>query len=96
MSMRYADISGPTLADGSIPAVPSIPLDRFGGTSQVSRAVTDDDEFVRQPEDIEQAREEARKADLQAIEEDGFDPDSCKLWWFSNLPFICELMHNQS
>lgn len=76
--MRYADISAPTFADGSIPAVPSLPIDRFassgrGGAFQGA----EDDEAVREPRDLEQAKEEGRKADLHAMEGEDFDPDAC-------------------
>lgn len=76
--MRYADISGPTFADGNIPAVPTIPLGRYNSSGRITTPIgADDDEGVRELKDAEEAKEEARRADLAAMENDDFDPDSC-------------------
>ncbi|KLO20158.1 hypothetical protein SCHPADRAFT_816745 [Schizopora paradoxa] len=76
MSMRYADISGPTFADGNIPAVPTIPLGRYNSGRGGTSTGADDDEGVRDLKDAEEVKEEVRRADLTAMENEEFDPDS--------------------
>ena len=70
MSMRYADISGPT--DAFVPAVPTIPLAlRAGGA-------------VPKPSDVstrerDQAiKEEQREAEMKMLGQEVFDPDACE------------------
>lgn len=68
MSMRYADISGPT--DASVPPMPSLPI----GASRSTGRDDEDDEAVREPQIL---REETRDMDMQELERDNFDPDAC-------------------
>ncbi len=79
MSMRYADISAPTFADGNIPAVPTIPLGRYNSSGRIGPTSigADDEEGVREVKDAEEAKEEARRADFAAMENEEFDPDAC-------------------
>ena len=82
MSMRYADISAPRLAeDGSgVPAVPSMPVGAYGAGmgGAGSRGGYDygygDDEGFR---DV-RGRVDVRESDMRAFERDGFDPDACE------------------
>ena len=71
MSMRYADISGPT--DASIPAVPTIPLAlRAGGALP---RITDPSDREREAA----AKEEQREAEMRMLGKEDFDPDACAL-----------------
>ena len=70
MSMRYADISGPT--DASIPAVPTIPLALRAGPG-VPRV---QDAAAREREQA--SKEEQREAELRMLDKDDFDPDACE------------------
>ncbi|KAH8119727.1 hypothetical protein DFH11DRAFT_1556163 [Phellopilus nigrolimitatus] len=90
VSMRYAnlDISAPTLADGDVPAVPSLPIGAYAagaGAGMMSAGVgassgmgygtgyrMEDEEGVR---DVREARAYVREADLKALERESFDPD---------------------
>ena len=71
MSMRYADISGPT--DASIPAVPVIPLALRAGVI----APIETDEPVRERELVN--KEEQREVELRMLDKEDFDPDACEL-----------------
>lgn len=74
MSMRYADISGPTLTgEGGIPAVPSLPIGAYGlGAGRGGERGGDaygyggvDEEGVRNERE---ARQDVREVDLRALE----------------------------
>lgn len=67
MSLRYAEISLPT--EASVPAVPTVPLEpRLG-------AARDPDEIVRNTSEI---KEDPRVADQRLLDNEDFDPDTCK------------------
>lgn len=81
MSMRYADISAPTLQDGGgVPAVPSLPVGAYaagmgasGGGGAYGYGYGDDEGFRDTRE-----RVDVREADMRALENDTFDPDACE------------------
>ena len=73
MSMRYADISSPTAT--SVPALPTIPLALRSGHGQRS---LDDDADALIEDRGEAAREDQREADLRMLDQESFDPDTCK------------------
>ena len=70
MTMRYADISEPSRL--SIPNIPSLPNDLRSGTSG-----RDQEAKVPLAESLE-ALEDPMKADIQAMERENFDPDTCE------------------
>ncbi|EJC98814.1 uncharacterized protein FOMMEDRAFT_23599 [Fomitiporia mediterranea MF3/22] len=82
MSMRYADISAPTLTgEGGAPAVPALPIGAYGAGGVGGRGAGVggaygygyDDEGVRNEKE---ARRDVREQDLRALEKEGFDPDA--------------------
>ena len=74
MSMRYADISGPT--DASIPAVPTIPL---GLRPAGGVAPREQDEAARRMELAKLEEQKQREAEYRMLDQEVFDPDACEL-----------------
>ena len=74
MSMRYADISGPTQLN-DIPAVPSLP-------SAVRPPSREQDEVVRDKSTA--SKETPKEADKKLLDQEEFDADACEcmLRWF--------------
>ncbi|KAL1737980.1 hypothetical protein HDZ31DRAFT_51635 [Schizophyllum fasciatum] len=70
MSMRYAEISGPTPV-GGIPAVPSLPAG-IGAPS----AYREQDELVREPRDKAAEEKQAKEDDRKILDDDNFDADA--------------------
>ena len=67
MSMRYADISGPT--DALVPDVPSLPIGlRTGAYRQQGQ---EEQAYTEEP------KEDPRAAELKLLDKDDFDPDAC-------------------
>jgi hypothetical protein len=71
MSMRYADISLPTDAQG-IPAVPALPI------SGMQRTYSPEPYEERDDATRERRRMDARERELKMLDEKGFDPDVCE------------------
>ena len=71
MSMRYADISGPT-GNVSIPSVPALPIGLRPGPSKEQ-----EEEIV--PERT-LSKEDVKAAENQLLDADTFDPDACALF----------------
>jgi exocyst complex component 8 len=70
MTMRYADISGPTSL--SIPNIPSLPnISRSGPKDEGGQSL-----LVESPT----AEEDPKKTDMKAMEQDNFDPEACKFF----------------
>lgn len=67
MSMRYADISGPT--DALVPDVPSLPIGVRGGPYR--QQGQEQQQFTEEPE------EDPKAAELKLLDKDDFDPDAC-------------------
>ena len=68
MSMRYAEISSPTGADGA-PPVPALPLSLQPGGMRghdISMPIT------------EEPKEDPREAELRLLDDDNFDADACE------------------
>ena len=72
MSMRYAEISGPTPV-GGIPAVPSLPAGMGA-----PRAFREQDELVREPKDKAAQEKQAKEDDKKILDDDNFDADACE------------------
>ncbi|KAL1669579.1 Cullin repeat-like-containing domain protein [Schizophyllum commune] len=70
MSMRYAEISGPTPV-GGIPAVPSLPAGMGA-----PRAFREQDELVREPKDKAAQEKQAKEDDKKILDDDNFDADA--------------------
>ena len=70
MSMRYAQISGPT--EASVPPMPALALGVAMSGGSVGGRI--DEEVVMEPE---QVREDPRLAELRALDSETFDPDAC-------------------
>lgn len=95
MSMRYADISGPTLAGGAVPAVPALPIGAYAGAGGLGVGVgagrrgagagaqyEDAYGYGMDEEGVRTgraARPDVREADLRGLESEAFDPDACEL-----------------
>lgn len=84
MSMRYADISGPSDAMG-VPAVPALPIGPGMGVPRAAgrrggRDEVDDDEDpydAMGPEQSERRRMDAREREIRMLDEKSFNPDAC-------------------
>lgn len=83
MSMRYADISGPTDV-ASVPSVPSIPIGlRPSGGQVPARRDRGRDQFDEGEEEEEVVKdrgpslEEIKAAENKLLDVDEFDPDAC-------------------
>ena len=75
--MRYGEISSPT--NVSVPSVPALPIGVRPGPK-------DEEEVVKE---VEINAEEARAAELQILDREGFDPDACTpVLFFSQLTYI--------
>ena len=72
MSMRYAEISGPTPV-GGIPAVPSLPAGMGA-----PRAFREQDEIVREPKDKAAQEKQVKEDDKKILDDDNFDADACE------------------
>lgn len=72
--MRYGEISSPTNA--SVPDVPALPIG-------VRPVVKDEEEEVVKERQI--TAEDSRVAELQILDKESFDPDSCTQSHFYNL-----------
>lgn len=70
MSMRYADISGPT--EASVPAVPTIPLGMRAGAP-----LSTSPEGIGLNERMQASKEEQRELELRMLDKEEFDPDAC-------------------
>ncbi|TFY73945.1 hypothetical protein EWM64_g10067, partial [Hericium alpestre] len=71
MSMRYADISGPTGVAGAVPAVPSVPIGlRPGGGARLREV----DEVLNQGPAL--TKEEQKAAENRLLDAESFDPDA--------------------
>jgi len=87
MSMRYADISGPTQLN-DIPAVPSLP-------SAVRPQSREIDEVVRDRSSV--SKESPKEADKKLLDQEEFDADACEcvllLAWNVNGSgrFVCQI-----
>lgn len=82
MSMRYAEISSPTSADGA-PPVPALPLALQPGGMRghdISMPIT------------EEPKEDPREMELRLLDDDNFDPDACE---FVSVPG-CHLVLNRN
>lgn len=76
MSMRYADISGPTDAMG-VPAVPSLPIGM--GAGAILRTASPDEMDDRGNNEMrERRRMDAKEREMRMLDEKGFDPDVCE------------------
>ena len=71
MSMRYVDSSDPMFRNSAIPDLPPIPS---GGRTSASG-----DRGTRVLSEREMVREDPRAVDIDILQQDGFDPDACKL-----------------
>ena len=69
MSMRYADISGPT--DVQVPDVPALPIGVRASSSQYRQAGQEEQRFTEEP------KEDTGAAELRLLDKDDFDPDAC-------------------
>lgn len=85
MSMRYADISGPTDV-ASVPSVPSIPIGlRPSGGQMPSRRDRGRDRIDEEEEEEEVVKdrgpslEEIKAAENKLLDVDDFDPDACTI-----------------
>ncbi|KAL5519398.1 EXO84 [Sanghuangporus vaninii] len=90
MSMRYADISAPTLTGaGGIPSVPALPIGAYGGsgagvgsTGGYGASTSGGYGYgyggidEEGVRDERQARQDVRETDLRALEQEEFDPDT--------------------
>lgn len=82
MSMRYADISGPTNV-AAVPSVPSIPIGLRPSGGQVparrdrGRDTIDEEEEEEVVKDRGPSLEEIRAAENKLLDVDDFDPDAC-------------------
>ena len=68
MSMRYADISGPT--DVQVPDVPALPIG-VRASSQYRQPGQEEQRFTEEP------KEDTGAAELRLLDKDDFDPDAC-------------------
>ena len=77
MSMRYNDVASPT--DGSVPAMPGMPVGLMGQAGMRGRPGREQDKVVRDREDAR-----LRGNDNQLLDADEFDPDACmsRSLWF--------------
>lgn len=87
MSMRYADISGPT--DVSVPDMPSIPLglrpgNRDDGSSVGRGSAAGEEGKSGRREGKERDREDPRIAEKKMLDKDDFDADACA--WYDYTP----------
>lgn len=74
MSMRYADISGPTNA--SVPPMPTVPMSlRPGVIGTVKEEVQSDDGASKKEKE---KYEDPRIADRKMLDKEDFDPDACE------------------
>jgi len=80
MTMRYADISGPTGL--SVPAMPAMPI----GMRDI--APKERDEVPARGRDV---KEESKGIDTRAMEQENFDPESCKIFLKEHVRFLMSL-----
>jgi hypothetical protein len=71
MSMRYANISGPT--DVSVPAMPSMPI---GARPEVGGEVREESDTGARRE--REKVEDQRIAERKMLDKEDFDPDACE------------------
>jgi len=77
MSMRYADISGPTNA--SVPPMPTVPMSLRPGIISLVKEEAQSDDGVNKKE--KEKYEDPRIADRKMLDKEDFDPDACEWPW---------------
>jgi hypothetical protein len=87
MSMRYADISGPTNA--SVPPMPTVPMSLRPGVIGVVKEEVQSDDGANKKE--KEKYEDPRIADRKMLDKEDFDPDTCE--WpgiVRIIAYVCE------
>ncbi|KIM88914.1 hypothetical protein PILCRDRAFT_3077 [Piloderma croceum F 1598] len=74
MSMRYADISGPTNA--SVPPMPTMPMSLRPGVIDVVKEEVQSDDGASKKEKEKEKYEDPRIADRKMLDKEDFDPDA--------------------